>query len=70
MVCPCGQPAERVFPDLQGFIEVGGFDTEPPGNVLRNSNVLRHERQPEAGGESAGEDLLRDLALGGAVLPG
>jgi len=70
MVRPGGQPAEGGAPEFRGLLQVGGLDLEGLGKPLRDSHILGHEGMREAGRESPGEHLLRDLALGGAVLSG
>ncbi|HUN69036.1 MAG TPA: hypothetical protein VMU46_09575, partial [Burkholderiales bacterium] len=70
MIRPGGQSSERVAPYSQRGVQIGRTDLRRPRDLRGDPHVLRHQRELEAGGEGAGEDLLRDLALGGAVLPG
>jgi hypothetical protein len=60
----------RGTPELQRLLQVGRRNAEVPGEPRGNADILRHERQLEAGGEGAGQHLLRNLALRGAVAPG
>ena len=64
------QGLPRGTPQLQRLLQVRRSDAEVAGEACRDADILRHERQLEAGGEGAGQHLLRNLALGGTVAPG
>jgi len=65
-----GQRAAGVAPVPERLLQVRRGHAGVARKPLRDADVLRHQGELEARGEGAGEDLLRDLALGGAVLAG
>jgi len=60
----------RGAPQPEGLAQVGRLDAEVVREPGRDADVLRHQRELETRGEGAGQDLLRDLTLGRAVLAG
>ena len=64
------QRALRVAPQPERLGQIRRPQSDALGELGGNADVLRHQRELESGGECARQDLLRDLALGGAVLSG
>jgi hypothetical protein len=64
------QRALRVAPQPERLAQIGRAQAEVAGEAGGDAHVLRHQRELEAGGEGARQDLLRDLALRGAVPAG
>jgi hypothetical protein len=64
------QGALRVAPQPEGLAQIGRAQAQILRQPGGDADVLRHQRELEAGGKGAGQHLLRDLALGGAVPAG
>src|SRR5687768_6715706 len=60
----------RRFPQAQGGLQIRRLNAEVAREACRDADILRHQRELESRCESAGQYLLRNLALGGAVAPG